>query len=394
MKKKIFSGLVLVMAILASTDYAFAQPGIHFLKDEPIEEVLKMAKDRNMPVFIDGYTKTCVPCKELDLKVFPLKEVGDYFNANFINVKYDLEEPQGIKVRERYADVVTGFPSLILLDQNGEMVHKMGGFHPPDSLITKMSDAMKGESLREMRKRLQYGEKSVAFVARYKQMLDDGYLREELAHLSEVILNRITDQEMLDPKMWALVGHSVTDPYSPAFAKVVKNYWAFYQRKTTDAGFLEFQLRNAIQIAADKIVVPMELEDKIVVSTDPKKEAILKDFINVTDRFKKSETIRARFYVHDMALKGNWNEMVRALDLFGKINALGGSNRFTYQYIGYMMQTCRDKKVLAAAASLIALLPKEKLDIMDTDDNYTTLIRLYQLIGDGVSAKKYKLLQK
>ncbi len=379
--------------LLAPVGNVFGQ-GIQFLQDPPLEKVLSLAKEKNTIIFIDGYTKTCAPCKELDKKVFPLQEVGDYFNANFISVKYDLEEPEGKKVREKYKDVITGFPSLILLDKDGKMIHKMGGFHPADSLIAKMKAALNGNSLSAMRTRLEAGEKSLAFVEAYMKIIEDGYLREESEVVSKKILDRLSDEEMLNPKMWKLLGRAVTDPYSPIFGRVVKNYWTFYQRKITDVGFLEFQMRTAIQNAAVEIVKPVEKEDKLILKREPEKEALLLSYLSDADKFKHAEAIKALFYVHDLALTGNWTDMVTALKFYNKIKALGNSGDFIYQHIQYMMQFCKDKKVLNAAAGLLESMPKEKLDVMDHDDNYTTLIKLYELEGNKPAADKYKALQK
>lgn len=379
--------------LLAPIGNAFGQ-GIQFLQDEPLDKVLTLAKQQNKIIFIDGYTKTCAPCKELDRKVFPLKAVGDYFNSNFINVKYDLEEPEGEKVRARYKDVITGFPSLILLDADGKMIHKIGGYHEADSLVNKMKAALHGTSLSAMRARLQAGEKSVAFMQDYKKIMDDGFLREEAEAVSMKMADRLTDEELLDPKMWQLTGRAVTDPYSPVFGRVVKNYWAFWQHKTTDLGVLEFQLRTAIQNATDEIVKPKEKDNKLILKREPKKEAILLDYVSNADRFKHTETIKALFYVHDLALAGQWGELVNALNFYHKIGALGNSTNFLYQHIQYMMQSCRDKKVLLAAAGVLESLPKVKLDVMDYDDNYHTLIRLYELAGNTAAVEKYKKLQR
>lgn len=379
--------------LLAPLGQAFGQ-GIQFSEDLPLEKVLSLAKQQNKIIFIDGYTKSCVPCKELDKKVFPLKEVGDYFNSNFINIKYDLEEPEGEKVRARYKDVITGFPSLILLDQNGKMIHKMGGYHEADSLINKMKAALNGTSLSSMRARLAAGEKSVAFMQEYNKIMVDGFLREESEEVSIKILNRLTDQEMLDPKMWQLVGRAVTDPYSPVFGRVVKNYWNFWQEKTTDLGTLEFQLRRAIQNATDEIVKPQEKGTLLVLKSEPKKQLILLDYVGNTDRFKHTESIKALFYVHDLALAAQWSDMVTALKFYHKIGAIGNSTNLLYQYIQYMMQTCKDKKVLLAAAGVLESLPKVKLDVMDYDDNYDTLIKLNEKAGNLQAAGKYKKMQQ
>lgn len=390
-KLRRLSPLLALLLLLGGNTFA---QGIEFLHDVPFDQLLKLAKEKNRIIFIDGYTKSCAPCKELDQQVFPLQEVGDYFNSNFINVKYDLEEPEGEKVRKMYKDVITGFPSLILMDQNGKMIHKMGGFHPADSLLAKLKAALNGHSLSAMRTRLQSGEKSLAFVREYKGIIKDGYLSEEAVAVDNKILNELSDEELMDPKMWKLVGSSVVDPYSPAFARVVAHYWDFQQHKVTDMAFLEFQLRTAIQRAADELVRPREEKEKLIITKAPEKEAILAQHISNPDLFKHSEAIKAMLYVHDLALKADWSALVSGLKYYHQINAFGTSSRLVYLNVQYMMQRCKDKQVLRAAAALIQSLPKEKLDVMDQDDNYETLIRLYELTGNKPAADKYKALQK
>jgi thioredoxin-related protein len=393
MKTKSFRYLIVFGFFLIAAKSSFGQ-GIQFLHDEPLDKVLSMAREQNKIVFIDGYTKTCAPCKQLDQEVFPLKKVGDYFNSNFINVKYDLDEPEGKKVRAQYKDVITGFPSLILLDKDGKMIHKMGGFHPADSLIKKMQSALNGNSLSAMRTRLQAGEKSLAFVEAYNQIIEDGFLREESVEMNKTILSRITDDEMANPRMWAIVGRSVIDPYSPVFERVVKNYWNFRMKKVTDLVLLEYQLRTAIQSAIDDIVKPDENNDKLVLKLAPAKETVLLSYLKNADNFKHTESMRAQLDIHHLAETKNWAELTTALKFYNRIHALGSSSKLTYQYTQYMMQYCKEKTVLTAAATLLASMPKEKLDIMDHDDNYDTLIKLYQLVGNKPAADKYKALQK
>jgi len=392
MKIKLVHYLLFGILFIPMTDL-FGQ-GIVFLQDEPLEKVLSLAKQQNKVIFIDGYTKTCAPCKELDKKVFPLQEVGDYFNSNFINVKYDLEEPEGAKVRAAYKDVITGFPSLILMDKDGKMIHKIGGFHPADSLISKMKLALTGTSLSAMRSRLQAGEKSVAFVTEYMKILEDGYLRDESELVSLRILDRLTDEEMLNPKMWKLVGRSVTDPYSPIFARVIKNYFNFWMKKSVDLGTLEFQLRVPIQRATEELVKLEEKDGKLVLKNEPKNEALLLGYLGNGDLFKHTEAIKALFCIHDLALAGNWADLVTALKFYNKMGVFGGSTASIYEHIQYMMQSCKDKAVLTSAATFLASLPKDKVDIMGFDDNYDTLIKLYESVGNKSSAAKYKSLQK
>jgi thiol-disulfide isomerase/thioredoxin len=365
--------------------------GIKFLHDEPFDKVLQQAKEQNKLIFIDGYTVYCSPCKELDKKVFPLSVAGDYFNANFINVKYDIDSVEGKKVQKRYRDVITGYPSLVLVDREGKMIHKIGGFHPADSLIAKMKAAIEGHSLSSMRVRLQNGEKSLAFVQEYMKMLEDGYLREETEAVKKTLLERLSLNELTDPQLWKLVGSAVNDPYAPCFGKVVNNYFRFLGNKVTEPHRLEFQLVTAIEQAMDVIVKAEEKNGKLQLKKEPEKEALLISYMNTGD-FRHAETVRAVFKIHDLKLARQWSEMVHELALFHDIRAVGKSDVYLNESIEYMMQHCLDKKVLAAAVGLLESVMKEKTagKNLYNENYYSTISRLYQLLGNRAAAEKYQ----
>ena len=58
------------------------------------EDALKMAQEQNKLIFVDSYTTWCGPCKRMSAQVFPKPEIGAFFNANFINVKMNMEDEQ------------------------------------------------------------------------------------------------------------------------------------------------------------------------------------------------------------------------------------------------------------------------------------------------------------
>ena len=76
--------------------------GIRFIEGEKWENVLKAAQEQDKYIFMDCYTSWCGPCKALAKDIFTRKDVGDFFNANFINVKYDMEKGEGKELNKRY----------------------------------------------------------------------------------------------------------------------------------------------------------------------------------------------------------------------------------------------------------------------------------------------------
>jgi thioredoxin-related protein len=388
--KRIFQVIVLTGALFIVGLPVWAQ-GIQFLHDEPFDKVLQQAKEKNKLIFIDGYTVYCSPCKELDKKVFPLAAVGDYFNAGFINVKYDIDSVEGKKLQRRYKDVITGYPSLVLIDQDGNMIHKIGGFLPADSLIAKMKAAIAGHSLSSMRARFSAGEKSLPFMEEYMKMLADGYLREETESVKKALLERLSLHELIEPQYWKLAGSAVNDPYAPCFGVVVNNYFRFIVNKTTDINKLEFQLVTAIEQAMSDLLKAEEKNGRLQLKNEPEKEALLIGYMNTSD-FRHAETVRAMGKIHDLKLAGQWRKMVDELALFHDIKSPGKSDAYLDESIQYMMQHCQDKQVLAIAVALLKTVQEEKKagKNLYNENYYGTISRLYQLLGNQKEAEKYQ----
>ena len=65
--------------------------------------------------------------------VFTRPEVGDYFNAHFINVKIDMEKGEGRELAKKYE--VRAFPTLLMIDHEGNIVERMVGAQSTEKLL-------------------------------------------------------------------------------------------------------------------------------------------------------------------------------------------------------------------------------------------------------------------
>ncbi|WP_019988552.1 thioredoxin family protein [Rudanella lutea] len=136
MKKAIWLPFALLL-LVASTTWAGnknpkADEGIRF-NSASWAEVLKKAKAENRLIFLDAYASWCGPCKMLQKNVFTQKEVGDYFNKKFINVKIDMERGEGPMLAQRYP--LEAYPTLFFINGNGKVVKKAIGYMSPDELL-------------------------------------------------------------------------------------------------------------------------------------------------------------------------------------------------------------------------------------------------------------------
>ena len=133
----IISAAVLVLLIVA-----FKSPTVNFNEDVAggiqfnkgtFNEVLQQAKKENKLVFIDIYATWCGPCKRLKASTFSDAEVGKLYNQKFVNVAFDGEKGEGLMLAQKYK--VTGYPTLLFVDGNGNIVVRTGGYHNVDEFI-------------------------------------------------------------------------------------------------------------------------------------------------------------------------------------------------------------------------------------------------------------------
>ncbi|MBW6480272.1 MAG: thioredoxin family protein [Bacteroidales bacterium] len=96
-------------------------------------EALELAKKENKLVFLNISASWCGPCKMLKARTFTNADVGQFYNNNFINVAVDGEIGEGITLAQKYA--IKGYPSLLFVDGNGNLVAKTAGFHTPGKII-------------------------------------------------------------------------------------------------------------------------------------------------------------------------------------------------------------------------------------------------------------------
>lgn len=89
------------------------------------EAVKADAKAQHKVIFIDFYTDWCAPCKFMAQTIFPLKNVGDFYNKNFICVQINAEKGEGIALRQKYG--ISAYPTMIFTNDREEIVYRAIG---------------------------------------------------------------------------------------------------------------------------------------------------------------------------------------------------------------------------------------------------------------------------
>ena len=89
------------------------------------KEALAEAKAQEKIIFIDAYASWCGPCKKMSKNVFTDDKIGNFYNKNFVNMKLDMEQGEGLIFRRQYP--VSAFPTLFFIDAEGKVVKKVQG---------------------------------------------------------------------------------------------------------------------------------------------------------------------------------------------------------------------------------------------------------------------------
>lgn len=162
MKKQILMAVAAVLALPAMAQTNF--------RHITFDEAKATAKAENKMVFIDFYTSWCGPCKVMANQIFPQKEVGDYFNAKFVCVKYDAEK-EAAELAKTFK--VNAYPTFVIVDATGKLVGtKVGGNFDGQAFIDDI-EAIANPDLSPERVKARYegGERTAKVVAAYAKNL-------------------------------------------------------------------------------------------------------------------------------------------------------------------------------------------------------------------------------
>jgi thiol-disulfide isomerase/thioredoxin len=187
--------LVLLVTFLSHS--LFAQ-GIDFFHGS-WEEALELSKKEGKPIFVDAYAKWCGPCKRMAATTFKDKKVGEFFNQNFINVKMDCEEPEGISFRRKYP--VSAYPTLYFIDEKGEVIHSSVG----------------GKDVNGILKLAEFALSQVDYSREYAKEYENGNREPELIYNYVKALNRSNKSSLRISNEYLRSQEDLTTPFNLRF---------------------------------------------------------------------------------------------------------------------------------------------------------------------------------
>lgn len=181
------------------------------------EETLQEAKAENKLIFVDAYAVWCGPCKKMVKNVFPKKEVGEYYNSHFVNIKMDMERGEGLKFRKKYP--VRAFPTFLYISSEGEIVLSVSGYRQPKDFVEVGRKAVERyDPSAELAKQYEEGNRSPEIVLAYIGSMNKKG-ESSLAAANEYLRSQ---ENLNTPENLAIIFESTTEADSRIFDYLIQ----------------------------------------------------------------------------------------------------------------------------------------------------------------------------
>jgi thioredoxin-related protein len=363
--------------------------GIVFLENQPWTDVLQKAKEQNKLIFMDCYTTWCGPCKGLAQDIFPQKKVGDYFNANFINVTYDMEKGDGLMLYNKYKQHIIGFPTLLLINANEEVIHQMAGYKEADALIEGVKAGASGWSLSATEEKYNAGARDLETVTAYVNALNNAYIQDKIPSIIDDYLGTIPVDSLVNPDIWSLVGKYIKDPYSKSYRFVFDNIERKYQyRLKVNRYELENQLAYGMSDAVTKIIKTSQSTQNADTLKQLKEQTEYLNQMLLQNTIRRFPTYAAKLYLNNLRLEKKPLELYNALFNIKATGALSSETSFLADNYRYILENVKDKKIINNILSQLNVIHTgQKNTFMSLSNNYYDVVALaYTKLGDKTKA--------
>jgi len=132
MKKIILSVFIFAAACEQHSSFPWVQG--------PLPSILERAQKEY--VLVDFETDWCKWCKVLDEKTYPDPQVIKFARKHLVGFKIDAEKGAGIALAQKYN--IEGFPTLVIMDNNGLEVDRIIGYYPPPQFLEELKRITNG----------------------------------------------------------------------------------------------------------------------------------------------------------------------------------------------------------------------------------------------------------
>lgn len=382
--KKLFVMVILLTGMILGAQAQ--EQGIRFEQTKEWKKILKQAKKEKKIIFIDCYTSWCGPCKMLSANVFTREDVGNQFNKDFVNVKFDMEkDADGVILKDKFE--VKAFPTLVFVDPNTQqVVHRMVGAGSAEWLMAggKLANDPRN-NLSGLTKRYEAGERSVDLLSRYLAALSSAYMQEKQGAVAAEYLNALSDDEIVTKENWDLIKNNVSDPLSKPMRQVIANAGRFYEVAGKEV--VDYKIEMTIKGAVAELASwrPGREEFDGARNAEMIKLLLSLDYAFVPGALANLYTVE---YIRQGDYKGMLNSMQEAF----KYNVFrNGEDQMYFQNNIEALTGCDDKALVQEGIDWIDTRCAQTKDYFSKANLMNSKARLLTKNGDTLGADKAKM---
>ncbi|TNE55719.1 MAG: DUF255 domain-containing protein [Bacteroidetes bacterium] len=329
------------------------------------DQALAKAKKEQKLIFMDAYTSWCGPCKWMSKHMFTNDKIAEYFNREFINVKFDMEKGEGVDIAKRYQ--VYCYPNLLFIDGDGKLVHRTAGAAQEVQDYLDMGETAKNPETRFGAWEAQYESKKndVAFMQEYITLLAGTCLPmdEKLKYYFEMQ----DEKDLLKDYNWRTMFYYTRDFNSKEFKYLLAHQDEFASKYTADS--VQMKVSYVFRDAGNRIFYRKDYQEEDY-------KALVKQIKDLN--FAGHEAVLFHLELARINKMGSKEEMIAYAVAHGdKYYQLEDLNSISWT----IYESSDDPKALQKAASWMA-----KLTSSEMGNNYACL--------DTYAAVLYKLKDK
>ncbi|QQT28116.1 thioredoxin family protein [Sphingobacterium spiritivorum] len=338
----------LIILFLLAPLLSFAQgSGIKFEHGLSWNQIKEKAKKENKHIFVDCFTTWCGPCKYMANTVFPQPKVGEFFNSNFINAKIQMDQTKDDSedIKAWYAEAsrfekdynVRAYPTFLIFDPNGNLVHRIVGGGEADQFITRAKEGLDpATQYHTLLSKFDAKPDDIEIARKLAVAAENAYDQETLKRTQAVIINALPEQELFQKENVQLLLTSATSSDSRSYQLIKNNI------DKIDATLGKGSANNAMAtVLMSEFVLPLVKNDQNI-NLDDVQQQLSKSHpeVDMTSMFVR---FKPQFYFS----KKDWPAFKDAVNAYINTSKVAPNQLNSFAWT--IFENCEDKACIESA---------------------------------------------
>ena len=376
--------LILILFLIPTLLFAQSE-GVKFEHGLNWNQIKEKAAKENKFIFVDCFTTWCGPCKYMASTIFPQAKVGDFFNAKFINTKIQMDKTKddSEEIKSWYAEAdrfakdykVKAYPTFLVFDAKGNLVHRIVGGGEADAFIAKAQKALDPNTQYEtLLAKFNADPQNISIAKAMAEAAKEAYDQETQAKAEGVVLASLSTDQIFTKENVSLLLSAAKVVDSKAF-NLIKDNPAKFDAVSEKVKANDFLAQLLISNAVNSKIQTKEAIDFTAIEKE------LAQKYPTINTEKASLEIQPRYFSYTKNYPGLRDSFNKYIEKYGSTITAMELNQMAWS----IFENCDDPACLKAASEWSKLsLEKAK----DTPMYLDTFANLLYRLGEKDQAIK------